>query len=150
MNKLALIIYREWITRVRRRAFIIGTLMVPVLLGLGVGLGAWLENAEMEENKVLVVDLSGMITFWDDTRQAYLPICPECFPEREQLEYRFADAALSDDEFLPSDFTSMVLLDDAILQHGQAKNLYEKSPSITAQNAIERDLAAAIERFKVK
>ena len=51
MNKLALIIYREWITRVRRRAFIIGTLMVPVLLGLGVGLGAWLENAEMEENK---------------------------------------------------------------------------------------------------
>ena len=69
MNKLALIIYREWITRVRRRAFIIGTLMVPVLLGLGVGLGAWLENAEMEENKVLVVDLSGMITFWDDTRQ---------------------------------------------------------------------------------
>ena len=72
-------------------------------------------------NKVLVVDLSGMITFWDDTRQAYLPICPECFPEREQLEYRFADAALSDDEFLLSDFTSMVLLDDAILQHGQAK-----------------------------
>ena len=133
MNKLALIIYREWITRVRRRAFIIGTLMVPVLLGLGVGLGAWLENAEMEENKVLVVDLSGMITFWDDTRQAYLPICPECFPEREQLEYRFADAALSDDEFLLSDFTSMVLLDDAILQHGQAKNLYEKSPSITAR-----------------
>jgi len=56
MNKLTLIIYREWITRVRRRAFIIGTLMVPVLLGLGVGLGAWLENAEMEENKVLVVD----------------------------------------------------------------------------------------------
>ena len=41
-------------------------------------------------------------------------------------------------------------LDDAILQHGQAKNLYEKSPSITAQNAIERDLASAIERFKVK
>ena len=39
MNKPALIIYREWITRVRRRAFIIGTLMVPVLLGLGVGLG---------------------------------------------------------------------------------------------------------------
>ncbi|MGB2384940.1 MAG: hypothetical protein ACPH8E_05530, partial [Flavobacteriales bacterium] len=150
MNRLGLIIYREWITRVRRRAFIIGTLLVPVLLALGVGFGAWMENAEMEENKVLVVDLSGMITFWDDTRQAYLPICPECFPEREHLQYRFADEALDDADFLLSDFTSMVLLDDAILQHGQAKNLYEKSPSLTAQNAIERDLSSAIERFKVK
>ena len=150
MNRLGLIIYREWITRVRRRAFIIGTLLVPVLLALGVGFGAWMENAEMEENKVLVVDLSGMITFWDDTRQAYLPICPECFPEREHLEYRFADQALDDADFLLSDFTSMVLLDDAILQHGQAKNLYEKSPSLTAQSAIERDLSSAIERFKVK
>ena len=35
MNRLGLIIYREWITRVRRRAFIIGTLLVPVLLALG-------------------------------------------------------------------------------------------------------------------
>lgn len=150
MNKLGLIIYREWITRVRRRAFIIGTLMVPVLLALGVGLGAWLENTEMEDNKVMVVDLSGMITFWDDSRQAYLPICSECFPERAHLEYRFSDIALDDDEFLLSDFTSMVLLDDGILQHGQAKNLYEKSPSIAAQNTIERDLSSAIERFKVK
>lgn len=57
MNRLGLIIYREWITRVRRRAFIIGTLLVPVLLALGVGFGAWMENAEMEESKVLVVDL---------------------------------------------------------------------------------------------
>ena len=150
MNRLGLIIYREWITRVRRRAFIIGTLLVPVLIAFGVGFGAWMENAEMEDNKVLVVDMSGMITFWDEGREVWLPICPECFPERAHLVYRFGDQALSDEAFLASDFTSMVLLDDAILQHGQAKNLYEKSPSITAQSAIERDLSAAIERFKVK
>ena len=150
MNRLGLIINREWITRVRRRAFIIGTLMIPVLLALGIGIGAWMENSELEENKVLVVDLSGMITFWDETYQTYLPVCLDCFPKRANLEYRFADSALADSVFLASDFTSMVLLDDAILQHGQAKNLYEKSPSITAQSAIERDLSSAIERFKVK
>jgi ABC-2 type transport system permease protein len=150
MKRLGLIIYREWITRVRRRAFIIGTLLVPVLLALAVGFGVWMENAEMEHNKVLVVDLSGMITLWDETREAWLPICPDCFPEREHLEYRFRDAPLSDEAFLESDFSSMVLLDDGILQHGQAKNLYDKSLSISAQSAIERDLSAAIERFKVK
>ena len=150
MKRLGLIIYREWITRVRRRAFIIGTLLVPVLLAFGVGFGVWMENAEMEHNKVLVVDLSGMITLWDETREAWLPICTDCFPEREHLEYRFRDTPLSDDAFLDSDFTSMVLLDDGILQHGQAKNLYDKSLSISAQSAMERDLSAAIERFKVK
>lgn len=150
MKRLGLIIYREWITRVRRRAFIIGTLLVPVLLAFGVGFGVWMENAEMEHNKVLVVDLSGMITYWDDARQVWLPICPDCFPEREHVEYRFRESPLSDEAFLESDFTSMVLLDDGILQHGQAKNLYDKSPSISAQNAMERDLSSAIERFKVK
>lgn len=150
MKRLGLIIYREWITRVRRRAFIIGTLLVPVLLAFAVGFGAWMENAEMEDNKVLVVDLSGMITLWDDTREAWLPICPDCFPEREHLEYRFRDTPLNDEAFLESDFSCMVLLDDGILQHGQAKNLYDKSLSISAQSAIERDLSAAIERFKVK
>lgn len=150
MSRLGLIIYREWITRVRRRAFIIGTLLVPVLLAFGVGFGAWMENAEMEDNKVLVVDLSGMITFWDGTREAWLPICPDCFPEREHLEYRFRDTPLNDEAFLESEFSCMVLLDDGILQHGQAKNLYDKSPSINAQSAMERDLSAAIERFKVK
>ena len=150
MKRLGLIIYWEWITRVRRRAFIIGTLLVPVLLAFGVGFGVWMENAEMEHNKVLVVDLSGMITYWDDARQVWLPICPDCFPEREHVEYRFRESPLSDEAFLESDFTSMVLLDDGILQHGQAKNLYDKSPSISAQNAMERDLSSAIERFKVK
>jgi ABC-2 type transport system permease protein len=150
MKRLGLIIYREWITRVRRRAFIIGTLLVPVLLAFGVGFGVWMENAEMEHNKVLVVDLSGMITYWDDARQVWLPICPDCFPEREHVEYRFRESPLSDEAFLESDFTAMVLLDDGILQHGQAKNLYDKSPSISAQNAMERDLSSAIERFKVK
>ena len=150
MKRLGLIIYREWITRVRRRAFIIGTLLVPVLLAFGVGFGVWMENAEMEHNKVLVVDLSGMITYWDDARQVWLPICPDCFPEREHVEYRFRESPFSDEAFLESDFTSMVLLDDGILQHGQAKNLYDKYPSISAQNAMERDLSSAIERFKVK
>ena len=149
MNRLGLIIYREWITRVRRRAFIIGTLLVPVLLALGVGFGAWMENAEMEENKVLVVDLSGMITFWDDTRQAYLPICPECFPEREQLEYRFADAALSDDEFLLSISPPWSCWTMPFCNTAKPKPLRE----IAFHHGPERhrrDLAAAIERFKVK
>ena len=44
MKILKHIIYREWITRVRRRAFIIGTLLVPILFAGSIGLGVWLES----------------------------------------------------------------------------------------------------------
>ena len=62
MSRLRLIIFREWYTRVRRRAFILGTLLVPLLMAGLVGLGVWMEQVEIEQNKVLVVDLSGMIS----------------------------------------------------------------------------------------
>lgn len=99
MNRLRLIIFREWYTRVRRRAFILGTLLVPILMAILVGFGVWMERAQMEENKVLVADLSGLISYWDEAREAWVPACPDCFPERSHLEYRFAEEALSDDDF---------------------------------------------------
>ena len=43
MNRLRLIIFREWYTRVRRRAFILGTLLVPILMAILVGFGVWME-----------------------------------------------------------------------------------------------------------
>lgn len=150
MSRLRLIIFREWYTRVRRRAFILGTLLVPLLMAGLVGLGVWMEQVEIEQNKVLVVDLSGMISYWDDVREAWVPACPDCFPERSHLEYRFTDVALSDAEFLESDYTLMVLFDDGILQHQTAKYLYDKSPAVSTEKVVEGDLSSAIERFKVK
>ena len=79
MNRLRLIIFREWYTRVRRRAFILGTLLVPILMAILVGFGVWMERAQMEENKVLVADLSGLISYWDEAREAWVPACPDCF-----------------------------------------------------------------------
>jgi ABC-2 type transport system permease protein len=150
MNRLRLIIFREWYTRVRRRAFILGTLLVPILMAILVGFGVWMERAQMEENKVLVADLSGLISYWDEAREAWVPACPDCFPERSHLEYRFAEEALSDDDFLASDYTLMVLFDDGILQHQTAKYVYDKSPALSTESAVENDLSSAIERFKVK
>jgi len=150
MSRLKHIIFREWYTRVRRRAFILGTLLIPVLMAGLIGLVVWMERAETEHHKVLVADLAGLVSYEDSTLRAWVPICPDCFPERGNLEYRFAERALDDEAFLASDYTMMVFFDDGILQHASAKFVYDRAPSLSVQNYVERDLSAAIERFKVK
>lgn len=150
MNTLRLIIFREWFTRVRRKAFILGTILVPILMAGFAGFVVWMEQSNHEHAKVLVADASGLVSRWDEKYETWVPICPECFPERSNLEYRFADEALDDASFLASEFDLMVLFDDAILMHQTAKYFYEKSPAVSTQSDIERDLSAAIERFKVK
>jgi ABC-2 type transport system permease protein len=150
MKTLKHIIYREWSTRVRRKAFWMGTLLIPALIAGSIGLGVWMNSGTEKEAKVLVVDASGLISRFDDRREVWLPTHPDCFPERPKLIYRFAPEALGDDAFLESDFDLMVFFDDGILQHSSAKYYYEKAPAMSTERAISNDLASAIERFKVK
>jgi ABC-2 type transport system permease protein len=150
MKTLKHIIYREWITRVRRKAFLLGTLLVPFLILLGIGLQVWLASGTEEEAKVLVVDASGLISRFEDRLETWVPTHPDCFPDRSLVTYRFASEPLDDEDFLQSDFDLMVFFDDGILQHSSAKYYYEKAPAMGTTRAISKDLAAALERFKVK
>ena len=83
MNKPALITMGSGL-RVRRRAFIIGTLMVPVLLGLGVAWGAAGKCRDGGKQSLSRAD-PGMITFWTTHARRTCPFA-RMLPEREQLE----------------------------------------------------------------
>ena len=100
MKTLKHIIYREWSTRVRRKAFWMGTLLIPALIAGSIGLGVWMNSGTEKEAKVLVVDASGLISRFDDRREVWLPTHPDCFPERPKLIYRFAPEALGAEAFL--------------------------------------------------
>jgi len=59
MNKIALIIQREYLTRVRKKTFIISTILFPILyLGLIFGMGYLGEKAKSRLH-VAIVDSSG-------------------------------------------------------------------------------------------
>ena len=53
MNKIAIIVKREYITRVRKRAFIIMTLIGPILFAAFLIIPAWLATLEDKEEKIL-------------------------------------------------------------------------------------------------
>jgi len=62
MHKIILIIKREFLTRVRKRTFIIGTILFPVLyLGLIFGTG-YIADKTKQNLKVAIIDKSGLIT----------------------------------------------------------------------------------------
>src|SRR5882762_1478485 len=62
MHKIILIIKREFLTRVRKRTFIIGTILFPVLyLGLIFGT-AYIADKTRENLKVAIIDKSHLIT----------------------------------------------------------------------------------------
>lgn len=150
MSRIGTIIEREFMTRVRRRAFWAGTLLAPLLIFGLMAFGIWASENAATHVKVLVADEAGLISRWDEGLGVWLPTCPTCFPEREHLEYRFAQEPLADSTFLNSDFDAMVQFDDAVLQHAKAMLYYQRMPGMASQGAIARDLSTAIERFRVQ
>lgn len=62
MNKTILIIKREFLTRVRKKTFIIGTILFPLLyMGLIFGTG-YIADKTREDLKIALIDQSGMFT----------------------------------------------------------------------------------------
>ncbi len=59
MNKILAVIRREFIERVRTKAFIFGTLVVPVLGGIVMGLPALLSKQESTTRGIVVLDGTG-------------------------------------------------------------------------------------------
>jgi ABC-2 type transport system permease protein len=59
MSKIALIIQREYMIRVKKKSFIVMTILGPVLFAAVMILPAWLAVQDMTENHVLVLDQSG-------------------------------------------------------------------------------------------
>lgn len=60
MNKIALIIQREYLIRVKKKSFIIMTIVGPVLFAAVMILPAWLAVQDMTQNHVLVLDQAGI------------------------------------------------------------------------------------------
>ena len=143
------VVRREYVTRVRRRAFLLATLLGPVLwVGLVAGLVLLTQSTESPA-KVWVVDHDGLLTAPVEGGQ-FVPTCPSCYPERTLLTYRFGrepkDAATLEVE----GFTCMVELDEGIVQSEKAQLLHLEPPTGRAKRWMQRDLSQALERLKVR
>ncbi len=149
MSKISLIISREYLSRVKKRTFIIMTLVGPLIFAALMGVAVFVTQADQTEHTILVVDTPGLITRFDDRFKQYVPTCPECFAEKSGYTWRFTDAEITDEAFIEGDYTVMVELYDDLYIHKNVNLYYKKVPSIQATSYVETSLESAVERARV-
>lgn len=139
MGKIGLIIQREYLTRVKKKSFIIMTLLGPLLMvGLMAGI-IYFAQQESEPQTIMVIEQEGPIfTKWKDG-------------DNYSFEHLGAMGEAEAKKLLKgSNYTSMLYFPANILANKSPLLYYKVQPSLMTQRAIENEVEAVIEREKLK
>lgn len=143
MGKIGLIARREFNERVKKKSFIITTILTPVLLLGLIGVTFWMSTRDMDrERKILVVDRSGIIA-------------PELVGEG-MIQYTIADNTVNTDpetmrETAPEGTFGVLIIGEDILTNPRAAYLYAfESSTMTVEQAITDRIRDAVETEKLK
>lgn len=141
MSKLSLIIQREYLTRVRKKSFIIGTLLAPigllVYMLVIIGLSNYQGSGEI---KVAVLDEAKMVSPLPDTKGVrFIPAGDKTL---EQLKKEVTEKKIDGALRIPP-LTSFNIKDHTIYYYADEKLAPEKS------SAIENSISDKIRSFKM-
>jgi ABC-2 type transport system permease protein len=138
MNKIGLIIAREYLTRVKKKSFIIMSIVGPLLFGLIFVIPIWLASREGDEKVIEVLDESGY--FRGE------------FNDMASVSFIYLDDALEDAKTDLKDKGNYGLLYIPKLDLEQPEGIVffaESNPSIEVQSSLERFLKNKIEDIKL-
>ncbi len=138
MSKISLIIGREYNERVRKRSFLVTTLLTPLLMVALMGGAIWMASrGSSEHKKIEVIDGSGVIS-----------------PRLENagtIEYRPAARTLEEINADHPDTWGVLVIGEDVMANPSNVQLYTYSSStIETESAISRALENIIEAEKLK
>lgn len=141
MNKIWLIIEREYLSRVKKKSFILMTLLGPILLGLVITSAVWLTLEQEDQQIILVYDEAGIIT-------ANKPLSngEKVFFINNQFEN--IDAALN--TFKNSGYTSLLYIPQNIATSNMCILHYNQLPSLSTQKQITYEIESQLDDYKLK
>lgn len=138
MNKIFLIVKREYTTRVRKRSFIIMSIIGPLLFALMFVVPIWLASREGDEKIVEVLDESGY--FHDKLTESGVV----------QFRYIDEDIDAAKEGLKGNDFYGLLYIPKLDLAQPSGITFFgEKNPSIEVQSSIEHSLKNEIEDIKL-
>ena len=141
MNKLWLIIQREYLTRVKKKTFILATLLTPLGFGLIMFIsGYFAANACNGEQNILVKDDSAILA--------------EYLKDTETTKFTYSEKQLTEiKESYGDEGFDMVLhvpaVTDLSANKLEAEFYTGDKPSLMALESLERKLSKAIEAYKL-
>ena len=139
MNKIGLIIQREYLTRVRKKSFIVMTILGPILMATLMIVPIWMAMNDEDEANILVIDDSYLFNNrMTDTENIHF-----FFPE-VGLDSAKSQVVASDD------FDAVLYIHKNIMSTPNGIQLiYDKQPGINVIRYIENTIENDIEKFKL-
>ena len=141
MSKLWLIFKREYLIRVKKKSFIIATILTPLAIAvLAIGSGVVAALGAQSKSRILVVDESGI--FESSTT------------DKDNLEFVFSDMSVGDarSSYPDSGFTMLVHIppfDDLNSTRHDLEYWADAKPSILLLERIESTIALAFREYKI-
>lgn len=131
MNKIPLIIKREYLSRVRKKTFILSTILTPLLFALVIGVVVFITVKNISHEKVAVVDPNG-----------YLKSNLE---SSKIVSYTFA-TGVDTANFAAKGYSAILLAPQTgANQTSNFKLITEKSMNRFANDQIEKDISRSLE-----
>lgn len=148
MSKISLIIEREYVSRVRKKSFIIMTFLGPILIGGLLSLGVFLGMSDSSIYNVLVVDLTPEIAL--DSTFSPKPMFVDELKETSQVRFDYITDGLTNAEFDSTEYTLMLVLREDIMTFPEAEMVFRKLPSMKARSYIKSQVERIIEDNKLR
>lgn len=150
MNKILLIIKREYLVRVKKKSFIIMTLLGPLLFaGLMIG-AVVVALSDSTKHNVLIVDPAGYLIKQEVADYKAAGLERPRFKDTEDLKYEFTTITPTEEDFKNGYHTLWVQLDSISYGDGMCEFYVKKLPSLEVQNRIQEELEASLEQWRVK
>ncbi len=141
MNKILLILQREYITRVKKKSFIVMTLLGPILMaGIAIVPILIAKYSDDKINKIMVIDQRPEIF------TTILPSSETVLFVNSKISLDSAKRAFDPEKF----YGILYLQDDMVKNPGGALLFTEKQANLSVTNYIENSLEKQIEQDKLK
>ena len=138
MRNILLVIKREYMVRVKKKSFLIMTILAPVLFVGGYALVIWMAISSVDSKLVQVVDESGLFT--------------NEFKDSESLKFSFVNASIDSAKahFTDSHANALVYIPKNVINSPKSVRIYApKNVSMELKSDIEKLIEKQIENIKL-
>lgn len=139
MNTIFLIIRREYLVRVRKKSFIVMTILGPVLIFGFYAIIGWAAVSSINQKKIAVVDESGRFI--------------NKFKPDNETRFAYPKTSLNAAKktFVKQGYDALVFIPKDVIEYPKTVQIFaEKSVSLALQSNIERAISKEIETIKLE
>ena len=147
MNKISLIIQREYLTRIRKRSFIIMSVLGPLIFAAYILIPMYFATMEdKEEKRMVVIDNSGLFTQQSSDGPVFI------IPETETLKFQVVEGVPIEtfrETFDESGYYALLFIPSNILASESSLIYSTKQTSVEISEYLRRSMEAEIEDLKL-